>query len=139
MVDGGTGGPPAAGEGEVMSDISVLLEMLPKLGHLYVYEAPTSGLAEIDLYNAFVTDDKAAVISSSWGNCEELESQGDNILFGALAEEAVAQGQQIFQAAGDSGAGRLPRHRPRPPAAASRRCRRRRRPGSPAWAAPISL
>ena len=112
LVDGGTGGPPAEGEAEDMADITTLLEMAPRLAHLYVYEAPINGLgslgeqgaAEIDLYNAFVTDDLAPVLSSSWGNCEALQSQAYNQLFGEVAEEAAAQGQQIFEAAGDSGA-----------------------------------
>ena len=112
LVDGGTGGPPGPGEAEDMSDITTLLEMAPKLAHLYVYEAPITGeasvlnqgAAEIDLYNAFVTDDLAPVLSSSWGNCEELQSQSYDDLFATVAEEAAAQGQQIFAAAGDSGA-----------------------------------
>jgi hypothetical protein len=112
LVDGGTGGPPATGEAEDMADITTLLEMVPKLSHLYVYEAPitggaavlSTGDAEIDLYNAFVTDDVAPVLSSSWGDCEEFQSQAYNDLFATVAEEAAAQGQQIFDAAGDSGA-----------------------------------
>jgi Pro-kumamolisin, activation domain len=112
FVDGGVGGTPGAGEAEDMADITTLLEMDPKLAHLYVYEAPITGGgavlktgdAEIDLYNDFVSDDFAPVLSSSWGNCEELQSQAYNQLFATVAEEAAAQGQQIFDAAGDSGA-----------------------------------
>jgi Pro-kumamolisin, activation domain len=112
LVDGGTGGPPAAGEAEDMADITTILEMDPDLAHLYVYEAPINGEAapgsadnaEIDLFNAFVTDDVAPVLSSSWGNCEELQSGSYDQLFGEITEEAAAQGQQIFEAAGDSGA-----------------------------------
>jgi hypothetical protein len=112
LVDGGVGGTPGAGEAEDMADITTLLEMAPKLAHLYVYEAPITtggavlktGDAEIDLYNAFVTDDVAPVLSSSWGECEEFQSQAYNDLFATVAEEAAAQGQQIFDAAGDSGA-----------------------------------
>jgi hypothetical protein len=95
-----------------MADIGTLLEMDPKLAHLYVYEAPITGgaalldqgPAEIDLYNAYVSDDKSPVLSSSWGVCEELQSQAYNQLFAVIAEEAAAQGQQIFNASGDSGA-----------------------------------
>jgi kumamolisin len=112
LVDGGVGGTPGPGEAEDMSDITTLLEMAPKLAHLYVYEAPITsggavlktGDAEIDLYNAFVSDDLAPVLSSSWGECEEFQSQAYNDLFATVAEEATAQGQQIFDAAGDSGA-----------------------------------
>jgi LPXTG-motif cell wall-anchored protein len=104
LVDGGTGAAPQGGEVEDMADITTLLEMLPNLQKLYVYVAPITGIAEIDLYNAFATDMLAPVLSASWGNCEELNSQADNHLFAAIAEEAAAQGQQIFDASGDSGA-----------------------------------
>jgi hypothetical protein len=104
LVDGGTGGPPGAGETEDMLDIAMMLEMLPKLANLDVYVAPITGTAEYDLYNEFVTRDNSPVLSSSWGNCEELDSQSDAMLFNTVAQEAAAQGQQIFDAAGDSGA-----------------------------------
>lgn len=111
-VDGGVGGPPEGGEGEDMADITTILELDPKLAGLYVYEAPITGgaaifdegTAELDLYNAFVSDDKATVLSSSWGYCEGLQSASYDRLFARLAEEAAAQGQQIFDASGDSGA-----------------------------------
>jgi pro-kumamolisin-like protein len=112
LVDGGVGGPPEGGEGEDMADITTILELDPKLAHLYVYEAPITGgaaifdegTAELDLYNAFVSDDRATVLSSSWGYCEGLQSASYDQLFARLAEEAAAQGQQIFDASGDSGA-----------------------------------
>ncbi|HVW80947.1 MAG TPA: S53 family peptidase [Mycobacteriales bacterium] len=104
LVDGGSGGPPAGGEVEAMADITTMLEMLPKLAHLYVYVAPNTALSEVDLYNQFVTDDSAPVISSSWGSCEQLGSAADNRLYAEVTEEAAAQGQQIFDASGDSGA-----------------------------------
>lgn len=112
LVDGGAGGPPGGGEGEDMADITTILELDPKLAHLYVYEAPITGgaaifdegTAELDLYNAFVSDDRATVLSASWGYCEGLQSASYDQLFARLAEEAAAQGQQIFDASGDSGA-----------------------------------
>jgi kumamolisin len=111
-VDGGVGGPPEGGEAEDMADITTILELDPKLAHLYVYEAPITGgaaifdegTAELDLYNAFVSDDKATVLSASWGYCEGLQSASYDQLFARLAEEAAAQGQEIFDASGDSGA-----------------------------------
>ncbi|HVY09606.1 MAG TPA: S53 family peptidase [Mycobacteriales bacterium] len=104
LVNGGSGGPPAGGEIEAMADITTLLEMLPKLAHLYVYVAPITSVGEIELYNRFVTDNDAPVMSSSWGSCEQLASAADNRLFAAITEEAAAQGQQIFDASGDAGA-----------------------------------
>lgn len=112
LVDGGVGGPPEGGEAEDMADITTILELDPKLAHLYVYEAPITGgaalldegTAELDLYNAYVRDDKAPVLSVSWGYCEELQSASYDQLFARIAEEAAVQGQQIFDASGDSGA-----------------------------------
>jgi kumamolisin len=103
LVAGGTGGPPAAGEIEDMADITTILEMLPKLAHLYVYVAPITSVGELQLYSSFVTDNVASVMSSSWGNCEEIGSAADNRLYAAITAEAAAQGQQIFEASGDSG------------------------------------
>jgi kumamolisin len=104
LVAGGTGGPPASGEVEDMADITTMLEMLPKLAHLYVYVAPITSVGELQLYSRFVTDNVASVMSSSWGNCEDLASAADNRLYAAITAEAAAQGQQIFDASGDSGA-----------------------------------
>jgi kumamolisin len=104
VVDGGNGGVPGAAEAEDMADITTMLEMLPDLANLDVYVAPITATAEIDLYSAFVNNDNSPVLSSSWGNCEENESQSSARLFNIVAEEAAAQGQQIFDAAGDSGA-----------------------------------
>ncbi|MGN6473468.1 MAG: protease pro-enzyme activation domain-containing protein [Mycobacteriales bacterium] len=104
LVQGGTGGPPGGGEVEDMADITTILEMLPQLAHLYVYVAPITSVGELQLYSSFVTDHHAPVISSSWGNCEELNSAADNRLYAEITEEAAAQGQQIFDATGDSGA-----------------------------------
>ncbi len=104
LVRGGAGGPPAGGEVEDMADITTILEMLPRLAHLFVYVAPITSVGELQLYSSFVTDDRAPVMSSSWGNCEELGSAADNRLYAEITEEAAAQGQQIFDASGDSGA-----------------------------------
>jgi kumamolisin len=113
LVDGGTGGPPAAGEAEDMLDLATLLPLVPKLAHMYVYEGPATavnptaivdGSSEIDVYTAFVSQDLAPVLSSSWGNCEELDGAAYTNLYNTITEEAAAQGQQIFEGAGDSGA-----------------------------------
>jgi kumamolisin len=104
LIDGGSGGAPAAGEAEDMADITTLLSLAPKLAHVYVYVAPNTGTSELDLFNQYVNDDNAPVLSSSWGSCEETSNQSYDQLFGTIAEEAAAQGQQIFEASGDSGA-----------------------------------
>jgi hypothetical protein len=102
-VDGGASAVANSSETEVALDVEVILEMAPKLQHLYVYEAPNTGTGEIGDYDAFVSQDLAPVLSVSWGECEEGSSQGYERLLGAITEEAAAQGQQIFVAAGDDG------------------------------------
>ncbi|MFC1439434.1 S53 family peptidase [Streptacidiphilus sp. N1-10] len=56
------------------------------------------------VYRTMVTDDRAQVLSSSWGSCE-LDTSGalisaENYYF----EEAAAQGQTVLVASGDDGA-----------------------------------
>jgi hypothetical protein len=103
LVDGGAGSSAGASETEVALDIEVLLEMAPKLAKVYVYEAPNTGPGELGAYNAFVTQDRAPVLSVSWGECEEGASQSYEQLLATIDEEGAAQGQQIFLAAGDDG------------------------------------
>ncbi len=103
LVDGGAGSSAGSSETEVALDIEVLEEMAPDLAHLYVYEAPNTGPGELGAYNAFVTEDKASVLSVSWGECEQGASQSYERLLSTIDEEGAAQGQQIFLAAGDTG------------------------------------
>ena len=103
VVDGGVGAPANGAEIEVTLDIDILEEMAPQLAHLYVIEAPNGGTGEIDAFNSFVTQDKAPVLSESWGDCEQSDSQAYELLLGRIQEEGAAQGQQMFTAAGDSG------------------------------------
>ncbi len=104
LVDGGAGSAAGSSETEVALDIEVLLEMAPKLSQVYVYEAPNTGPGELGAYNAFVTQDRAPVLSVSWGECEQSASQSYERLLSTIDEEGAAQGQQIFVAAGDAGA-----------------------------------
>jgi kumamolisin len=103
LVEGGAGASAGASETEVALDIEVLTEMAPKLARLYVYEAPNTGPGELGAYNAFVTQDRAPVLSVSWGDCEEGASQSYEQLLATIDEEGAAQGQQIFVASGDAG------------------------------------
>jgi hypothetical protein len=103
LIGGGAGSAAGASETEVALDIEVLLEMAPKLAHVYVYEAPNTGTGELGAYNAFVTQDRAPVLSVSWGECEEGASQSYAQLLATIDEEGAAQGQQIFVASGDAG------------------------------------
>ena len=69
-----------------------------------VYESPNTNTGPMDVYNAIVSQDRAKVISSSWGTCE-VQAGGSALLAAEanLFEEAAAQGQTVVAASGDDG------------------------------------
>ncbi len=102
-VDGGE--PAGTGEGEAILDIDDISAMAPD-AQLDVYEAPFSNFASLDEYAAIVNSDSDQVVSTSYGLCEQAFQlsapgfqQAENFLF----QQAAAQGQSIFAAAGDNG------------------------------------
>ncbi len=69
-----------------------------------VYDANSASLTDFtDAYNQVVTDNTAAVLTTSWGTAESNMSsstiQADDNIF----KQAVAQGISVFAAAGDNG------------------------------------
>ena len=50
-----------------------------------------------------MSDDTAQVVSTSWGICEQFETQNERNGLHAAFTQAAAQGQTIFAATGDSG------------------------------------
>ena len=106
-VDGGI--PAGPGSGEASLDVEDISALAPE-AHINVYEAPSSDIgteyATNDIYNAMVNADTANVISTSWGLCEpafEIASPGAQEVENEIFEEAAAQGQTAFAAAGDAG------------------------------------
>lgn len=104
-VDGGAGS--GAGSGEAALDIEQLIGLAPR-ARLLVYQGPNSnsgapGSGPYDVYNAIVSQDRASVVSTSWGACEPLEGQSDAVAENTLFQEAALQGQTIVAASGDSG------------------------------------
>ncbi len=91
-----------AGVVEVELDAELVLSAAPQLGRLAIYEAANTEAGRLGEWAQIVNDD-IPVVSTSWGLCEQLmapqEVSTENTLFTA----AVAQGQNIFAAAGDSG------------------------------------
>ncbi len=102
-VDGfGLSGP---GTGEAILDAEVLTALAP-LAKLVVYEAPNTTYGAVDEFNAIVSQDRANIVSTSWGTCEttlQISSPGVQQLENYLFEEAAAQGQTFFAASGDDG------------------------------------
>lgn len=103
VVDGGQ--VPGPGVGEAALDIENLSALAPT-ATIDVYEAPNTTFGNIDEYSAIVNQDKAKIVSTSWGICEQasqLGSPGNQQAENLLFEQAAAQGQSVFSAAGDNG------------------------------------
>lgn len=104
-VDGGVGS--GAGYGESALDIEQLIGLAPR-ARLLVYQGPNSqsaapGSGPYDVYNAIVSQDRASVISTSWGECEPTAAQSAAVAENTLFEEAALQGQTVVAASGDVG------------------------------------
>ena len=99
-VDGGV--KAGAGAGEAALDIEMVAGLAPK-STVDVYQAPNSGTGFYDDFKKFVTSDVDKVLSVSWGSCEINTAVASMKAQESLFEQANAQGQTIFAAAGDEG------------------------------------
>ena len=107
-VDGGQ--PAGPGSGEAILDVDDVSAIAPDATiDVYVGVSPGSDgtvYDPVDGYAAIIDADTDQVISTSWGLCEQAIQAGqpglqaaENLLF----EQAAAQGESVFAAAGDSG------------------------------------
>ncbi|MFZ0342337.1 MAG: protease pro-enzyme activation domain-containing protein [Gaiellaceae bacterium] len=102
-VDGGqTAGP---GSGESILDLDDVSAFAPG-ATIDVYQAPNNTFGSLDQYSQIVNDDADQIVTTSWGLCEQAVQQGspgvqqaENLIF----QQAAAQGQTVFSAAGDEG------------------------------------
>jgi subtilase family serine protease len=104
-VDGGTTvAASGAGTLEVTADVEVVAAMAPRASVL-VYEAPLAGGDQsiVDTYGAIAQQDRAQVVSSSWGGCEPLTGAPVVRIEAQLFQEMALEGQSMMAAAGDSG------------------------------------
>lgn len=102
-VDGGE--PSGPGSGEALLDIEDVSAMAPG-ANLDVYEAPNTSFGLVDNYAAIVDNDKDSIVTTTWGECEQavqLSEPGVQQAESLLFQQAAAQGQSIFSAAGDTG------------------------------------
>lgn len=104
-VDGGAGS--GGGSGEAALDIENVLAYAPG-ARLLVYQGPNSnsgapGSGPYDVFSAIVNQDRAQVVSVSWGECEAALGPANARAENALFAQAAIQGQTIVSAAGDSG------------------------------------
>ena len=105
-VDGGAG--HGAGGGEAALDIENTIGLAPA-ANVLVYQGPNSnsgapGSGPFDLFSSIINQDRAQVVSVSWGECEAALGPADATAENTLFEQAAIQGQSIVSAAGDSGA-----------------------------------
>jgi hypothetical protein len=107
-VDGGQ--PPGTGSGEAILDVEDLSAIAPGAS-IDVYEGPSPGTDgtdydPVDNYAAIIGADTDQIVSTSWGLCEqaiEFGQPGLQVAENLLFEQAAAQGQSVFAAAGDNG------------------------------------
>ncbi len=99
-VDGGAGA--GAGSGEAILDVEDVHALAPETDVL-MYSAPNTDLGSLDEYDQIVNEDRAQVISTSWGECESFETTFTQSVEDEIFQEAAAQGQTVFAAAGDLG------------------------------------
>ncbi|MER7757159.1 protease pro-enzyme activation domain-containing protein [Kitasatospora sp. NPDC097643] len=93
---------PGQGQGEVELDSEIVRGAAPKATQL-IYEAPNSDQGEIDMANKIVADNRASVISISWGSCEPDTTAASMTAVDNAFKQAAAQGISIFSASGDDG------------------------------------
>jgi subtilase family serine protease len=98
-VAGGAGGQA---DEEVTLDIEVVAGMAPQ-ANILVYEGPNNNAATVALYGQIAQDNRAQVVSSSWGNCEAAYGSGQTLAESELFAEMALQGQSMFAADGDAG------------------------------------
>ena len=102
----GVDNPPAftAGDNdnEEASDVEQVIGLAPQT-RILVYQAPRTQAGALDNWSAIVSQDRAAVVSSSWSSCETRDAATTLAAENTLFEEAAAQGQSIYAASGDSG------------------------------------
>jgi subtilase family serine protease len=101
-VDGGdTIDPGATPEADL--DIEQAATQAPGAS-MISYEGPNTVQGAYDVWRQIVTDDKASVVSTSWGQCE-ADAVSSNLIgaFTGLFQQAATQGQTILAASGDDG------------------------------------
>ena len=94
-------------------DMDMVMSLAPRINHIFVYIAPTSGTNDVlAALSAAAEEDQAQVVSSSYGvaeTCRNSPTSSASTRPSSTSQEQIyermaAQGQSLFVAAGDSGA-----------------------------------
>jgi subtilase family serine protease len=100
QVDTGAGTGP--GQGEAALDIENVISLAPQ-ARIAVYEGPNNGSGPYDTMSAIITQHLAQVVTTSWGQCEQLEGKTSATSENTLFEEAATEGMTVVSASGDDG------------------------------------
>jgi subtilase family serine protease len=104
-VDGGPG--TGYGSGEAALDIEDVAALAPG-ANILVYQGPNStrsgaGSGPLDTMNQIAADDRARVVTTSWGVCEATLTSTAAALENRIFQAMATQGQTMLAASGDSG------------------------------------
>ncbi|HET9169514.1 MAG TPA: S53 family peptidase [Actinospica sp.] len=99
-----TGGASASNDATFESnlDIETVANLAPGV-KILDYVAPNSDAGVVDDYSAIINQDKAQVVSTSWGLCEADAASSTVSQENTLFQQAAAQGQTVLSASGDYG------------------------------------
>ncbi|NNN12976.1 MAG: choice-of-anchor D domain-containing protein, partial [Acidimicrobiaceae bacterium] len=103
LVDGGALSTDS-GHSEVTGDLETVASLAPN-SNLEVYSAPNGSTGFLDAVSQWITQDNAAIMSSSWGVCEVGKGSISGLAQSLNTEFATAavQGQTFISASGDTG------------------------------------
>ena len=102
LVDN-TSGSAGQGAVEVELDIEAAGGIAPHANQI-VYEGPNTFQGMNDTYNRIVTDNKAKLVSISWGLCENSSGAAELQTLDSIFKQGAAQGMSFIAASGDAGA-----------------------------------
>ncbi|MGH9513335.1 MAG: Ig-like domain repeat protein [Terriglobales bacterium] len=106
ILDGPDPGNSLGGSDETEADLDVEWSgaIAPKATIKFVVSASTNTTDGIDLSSQYIVDnDVAPVMSVSYGQCEALLGQAENVFYNNLWEQAAAEGITVVVASGDNG------------------------------------
>lgn len=105
IIDGDDPGDVPEADIEAYLDVELSGAIAPK-STINLYISDGGSVADPLVFASLraVEDNAAAVLSASFGECEELLGESGNQFWANLWEQAAAQGQTVIVATGDSGA-----------------------------------
>jgi kumamolisin len=103
FIDGATGAMGSEA-GETTLDIELVSAIAPGANRILVYQAPNNGTSILNLYSRIANDNRAQVVTTSWGGSESLQSTSFLVAESGILKQMALQGQTVFAAAGDAGA-----------------------------------